>query len=80
MWTLGNRAFILLILATIDLGHNLGLSVTAEGVENAEIMDRLQEMGCDTAQGYYLGMPVPLERFIKDLGYYECMTGAPVSA
>ncbi|HEY4347168.1 MAG TPA: EAL domain-containing protein [Gaiellaceae bacterium] len=46
-----------LVRAAIDLGHNLGLEVVAEGVETAEATDRLRALGCDTLQGYHLGRP-----------------------
>ena len=49
-----------IVRSTIDLAHNLGLSVVAEGVENAAILQRLAELGCDEAQGYHLSRPVPL--------------------
>ena len=49
-----------IVRSTIDLAHNLGLSVVAEGVENAAILQRLAELGCDEAQGYHLSKPVPL--------------------
>jgi EAL domain-containing protein (putative c-di-GMP-specific phosphodiesterase class I) len=49
-----------IVRSTIDLAHNLGLSVVAEGVENAAIQQRLAEQGCDEAQGYHLSRPVPL--------------------
>lgn len=52
-----------IVKATINLGHNLGLSVTAEGVENKEIMTALMEHGCDTAQGYFLSKPVSFQDF-----------------
>jgi diguanylate cyclase len=45
--------------STIDLGHNLGLRVVAEGVETQHAWDELTTLGCDTAQGYLLGRPVP---------------------
>jgi len=45
--------------SVIDLGHNLGLSVVAEGVEDRAVWDQLAEMGCDLAQGYYLSRPIP---------------------
>ena len=48
-----------IVRSTIDLGHNLGLRVVAEGVEDAETMRRLGELDCDIAQGYFLGRPVP---------------------
>lgn len=48
-----------IVRATIDLAHSLGLSVTAEGVESAVVLEMLKEMGCDFCQGYYVGMPMP---------------------
>jgi diguanylate cyclase (GGDEF)-like protein len=47
-----------IIRATIDLAHSLGLTVTAEGVETAAVMDRLRSMGCDYYQGYYVSRPM----------------------
>lgn len=48
-----------IVRSTIDLGHNLGLRVVAEGVENQEIWDQLVALGCDAAQGYYISRPIP---------------------
>jgi EAL domain-containing protein (putative c-di-GMP-specific phosphodiesterase class I) len=45
--------------STIDLGRNLGLRVVAEGVESKQIWERLNELGCDIAQGFFLSRPVP---------------------
>lgn len=53
----------LIVRSTIDLGHTLGLSVTAEGVETEAIKERLQAYGCDTAQGYLYSKPLPAEAF-----------------
>ncbi len=50
-----------IVRSTIDLAHNLGLSVVAEGVENAAILALLGALGCDEAQGYFLSKPMPLE-------------------
>ena len=50
-----------IVRATIDLAHNLGLEVVAEGVEKRAVLDRLAELGCDAAQGYYFARPVPAE-------------------
>jgi len=47
-----------IVRSTIDLSHNLGLDVVAEGVENAETLDRLADLGCDRAQGYHLSRPL----------------------
>jgi diguanylate cyclase (GGDEF)-like protein len=46
-----------IVRSTIDLAHNLGLTVTAEGVENAEVQARLLAMGCDAAQGTFISPP-----------------------
>jgi len=54
-----------LVEAMIDLGHRLGMSVVAEGVESGEVFDRLAQMGCDYAQGFYTGPPVPAEGFFE---------------
>jgi diguanylate cyclase (GGDEF)-like protein/PAS domain S-box-containing protein len=52
---------VAIVRSTIDLGRNLGLEVVAEGVETQEIWDKLRELGCSTAQGYFLSRPVPPE-------------------
>jgi len=57
-----------IVRSTIDLGHNLGLHVVAEGVENLATWEELAALGCDTAQGYHLGRPMPaaeLERWLQ---------------
>jgi len=53
-----------IVRSTIDLSHNLGLSVIAEGVENEETWTQLLAMGCDYAQGYYMSHPLPQSEFI----------------
>jgi diguanylate cyclase (GGDEF)-like protein len=53
-----------IVRSTIDLAHNLGLSVVAEGVENQAILDKLRELSCDEAQGYHMSKPIPLADFI----------------
>jgi len=50
-------AFI--VRSTIDLGRNLGMHVVAEGVETETVWDELTALGCDYAQGWYLGKPMP---------------------
>jgi len=52
-----------IVKATINLAHSLGLQVVAEGVEDAEIMAKLEDYDCDIAQGYYLNKPQPVEDF-----------------
>lgn len=46
-----------IVRATIDLAHNLGLKVVAEGVESTDVWDLLEMLGCDTAQGYFIRKP-----------------------
>ncbi len=48
-----------LVRSMIDLGHNLGMAVIAEGVENQATLECLAGMGCDFAQGYHLARPAP---------------------
>src|SRR5690606_25175717 len=50
-----------IVRSVIDLGHNLGLAVVAEGVEDVETLVRLRDMGCDRAQGFVLSQPLPAE-------------------
>jgi len=51
-----------IVRSTIDLAHNLGRRVVAEGIENHETLCALRELGCDVAQGFYLGRPMPIDR------------------
>jgi len=48
-----------IVRSTIELGHNLGLRVVAEGVETQETWSRLAQLGCDTAQGFFISRPLP---------------------
>jgi diguanylate cyclase (GGDEF)-like protein/PAS domain S-box-containing protein len=50
-----------IVRSIIDLAHNLGLSVVAEGVENENALEILVANGCDSVQGYLLGRPSPIE-------------------
>lgn len=54
-----------IVKSTIELGHNLGLKVVAEGVETREVWDRLTQWGCDAAQGYYMSRPLPEEKLMQ---------------
>lgn len=47
-----------IVRSTIDLGHELGLNVVAEGVENQETLEKLALLGCDSAQGYHISRPI----------------------
>jgi len=52
-----------IVRSTIDLGHDLGLSVVAEGVEDQATWQRLAALKCDIAQGYFISQPLPAEEF-----------------
>jgi diguanylate cyclase (GGDEF)-like protein len=51
-----------LVRATINLGHDMGLRVVAEGIEDIETLDLIGELGCDVAQGYFISRPSPASR------------------
>lgn len=50
---------------TIEIVHNMGIGVIAEGVETREQAEMLKSMGCDLVQGYYYGKPMPAVEFEK---------------
>jgi diguanylate cyclase (GGDEF)-like protein/PAS domain S-box-containing protein len=54
-----------IVRSTIELGHNLGLQVVAEGIEDQATWDMLKVLGCDFAQGYFLSRPLPSAEFIS---------------
>jgi diguanylate cyclase (GGDEF)-like protein len=53
----------ILVRSLVDLGHNLGLIVVAEGVEDQATLDALAAVGCDIAQGYHLARPMGADAF-----------------
>ena len=77
-----------IVRSTIDLAHNLGLTVVAEGVENAKAWELLRELNCDQAQGYHMGKPMPASDFVRwsvgwsarQLGSASVVAGAQGSA
>lgn len=60
---LNNENDDVIVNATVNLAHNLGFQVTAEGIESEKIMARLKTHGCDIAQGYYINRPVSVKDF-----------------
>jgi EAL domain-containing protein (putative c-di-GMP-specific phosphodiesterase class I) len=54
---LGEAGNATIVRSTVELGHNLGLRVVAEGVEDQGCADALADMGCDVLQGYFVGRP-----------------------
>jgi diguanylate cyclase (GGDEF)-like protein len=55
---------LVIVRSTVGLGHDLGLKIVAEGVEDAETLDSLRELGCDMVQGYHLSRPVAADAFV----------------
>ena len=53
-----------IVRATIELGHNLGLQVVAEGVEDIETLEQLRALNCDMVQGYLISRPLPNDEFV----------------
>lgn len=58
-----NQDSNILVSATIAMAHQLGLSVTAEGIETVEQATHLKDLHCDFLQGYLLGKPSSPEKF-----------------
>jgi diguanylate cyclase (GGDEF)-like protein len=54
-----------IVRSTIDLAHNLGLSVVAEGIENEAVFAQLAALNCDEGQGYHMSRPLPMADFMK---------------
>ncbi|HEX5268527.1 MAG TPA: EAL domain-containing protein, partial [Acidimicrobiales bacterium] len=69
--------------ATIDLARHLELDVVAEGIEDGLTWERLRQLGCARAQGYYLSRPVPareLEEWLEEWERKRCMLNHPSSS
>ncbi len=60
---LQDESDLIIVRSTINLGHDLGLRVIAEGVEDGATLDELAALGCDLAQGYHVSRPMPAEAF-----------------
>jgi EAL domain-containing protein (putative c-di-GMP-specific phosphodiesterase class I) len=62
---------LIIVRSTINLGHDLGLKVIAEGVEDEPTLRRLALLGCDLAQGFHLSRPLPGDEFIDWMTSWE---------
>lgn len=58
-----NSGDVSIVKSTIDLAHNLGLMVVAEGIENEYVLNQLARLGCNEGQGYFIGKPMPEKDF-----------------
>jgi EAL domain-containing protein (putative c-di-GMP-specific phosphodiesterase class I) len=60
-----------IVQKTIEMGHELGIHVIAEGVETKEQLDFLHLKGCDSAQGYFFSRPLPANEMVTWLHQYR---------
>lgn len=60
-----------IVRSSINLGHDLGLEVVAKGVENSEALDRLAQLNCDYAQGFYISHPLSVDELVNWVHSYE---------
>jgi diguanylate cyclase len=60
---LHSESDLIIVRSTINLGHDLGLRITAEGVEDGATLERLALLGCDLAQGFHIGTPMDATAF-----------------
>ena len=71
-----NPSHAAIVRSIVELGHNLGLQVVAEGVETQENVDALWSVGCDVAQGYLLSRPMPADQLPDWLARYGIKAAA----
>ena len=71
MGIMNNETDATIVKTAINLAHNLGLRVTAEGVESNEILAKLTAYGCDMAQGYFLNKPLSVKDFTQWMNDFE---------
>ena len=64
MNALSDDEALAIVKITIMLGHELGMKVVAEGIENQQPWDLLSSLGCDAAQGYFSARPMPSEEVL----------------
>jgi EAL domain-containing protein (putative c-di-GMP-specific phosphodiesterase class I)/GGDEF domain-containing protein len=71
---LSDTSSVDIVDAVVSVAHKKGVHIVAEGVESQAVFDMLRELGCDVAQGYAIGKPMPVEEF--ENWYREWQTGA----
>ena len=76
---LSDDSDLIIVRSTINLGHDLGLKVVAEGVEDEATFHRLAGLGCDFAQGYHFSKPLAPAAFSEWIGV-PAQASAPVVA
>ena len=77
--TLDDPRTLAIVTAMVELGHALGLTAIAEGIETAEQLAVLRELGCDLGQGFYLARPAPAAEIEPLLRVGQLLSTAPSS-
>ena len=67
---MSDKSDLAIVKSTVELAHNLGMKVVAEGVEDQEIANELHRLGCDLLQGYHFCRPMPIGKFNTWLSQY----------
>jgi diguanylate cyclase (GGDEF)-like protein len=67
----GNKQDLAIVRTTIELAHSMGLHVVAEGVEDEDSIRQLSRAGCEQAQGYFIGKPMPADAILTWFRDYE---------
>ncbi len=75
----GDRDDAVIVASTIDLGHNLGLRVVAEGIETEQTWQMLAQAGCDQGQGYLMSKPLPADQLTAWARQRAAAAGAQVA-
>jgi diguanylate cyclase (GGDEF)-like protein len=73
---LARHGNVMIVRSMIDLAHNLGLTVVAEGVESGDVWDQLVALDCNAAQGFFISRPVPYEAMAAWLSKWHMATRA----
>jgi EAL domain-containing protein (putative c-di-GMP-specific phosphodiesterase class I) len=68
---LDNEDSAIIVKSTIDLAHNIGRLVVAEGVENHDTYVLLKRFGCDFLQGFFFSKALPADEFLKWHNQYD---------
>ncbi|MGA9859043.1 MAG: EAL domain-containing protein [Solirubrobacteraceae bacterium] len=74
---LQDESDLIIVRSTINLGHDLGLRIIAEGVEDNDTLHRLASLGCDLAQGYHVSRPMAADAFTDWLHQTPAHHAAP---
>lgn len=72
-----DRKDLAMVKSIVTMGHNLGLKIVAEGVENIEQINVLRDIGCDEVQGFMYSLPVPTDQFCKLIEQDSWEVGIP---